>query len=85
MQFKLFQLYQMNRTKPFVGIDVTEVQWDICDLSDCPPEREPGTISMVNHGKISSCPPEDLPKTFIDTDGNEHKIEDIHSLKSSTW
>ena len=64
---------------------LTEVQWDSCDLSDCPPEREPGTISMVNHGKISSCPPEDLPKTFIDTDGNEHKIEDIHSLKSSTW
>ena len=67
------------------GIDITEVQWETCDLSDCPPEREPGTISMVNHGKISSCPPEDLPKTFIDTDGNEHKIEDIHSLKSSTW
>ena len=85
MKFKLFQLYQMNRSKPFVGIDITEVQWETCDLSDWPPEREPGTISMVNHGKISSCPPEDLPKTFIDTDGNEHKIEDIHSLKSSTW
>ena len=65
MKFKLFQLYQMNRSKPFVGIDITEVQWETCDLSDCPPE--------------------DLPKTFIDTDGNEHKIEDIHSLKSSTW
>ena len=63
MQFKLFQLYQMNRTKPFVGIDVTEVQWDICDLSDCPPE--------------------DLPKTFKDTEGKEHLIEDIHSMKSS--
>ena len=32
----------MNRSKPFVGIDITEVQWDTCDLSDCPPEREPG-------------------------------------------
>ena len=85
MKFKLFQLYQMNRSKPFVGIDIAEVQWDSCDLSDCPPERETGTISMVNHGKISSCPPEDLPKTFKDTDGNEHNIEDIHSLKSSTW
>ena len=50
MQFKLFQLYQMNSSKPFVGIDVTEVQWDTCDLSDCPPERDPGTINMVNHG-----------------------------------
>ena len=85
MKFKLFQLYQMNRSKPFVGIDIAEVQWDSCDLSDCPPERETGTISMVNHGKICSCPPEDLPKTFKDTDGNEHNIEDIHSLKSSTW
>ena len=85
MKFKLFQLYQLNRSKPFVGIDIAEVQWDNCDLSDCPPERELGTISMTNHGKISSCPPEDLPKTFKDTDGNEHNIEDIHTLKSSTW
>ena len=85
MKFKLFQLYQLNRSKPIMGIDDYEVQWDSCDLSDCPPEREPGTISMTNHGRISSCPPEDLPKTFKDTDGNEHNIEDIHSLKSSTW
>ena len=83
MKFKLFQLYQLNRTKPIVGIDITEVQWDYCNLEGLPPEREPGTVSMVNHGKISSAPPEDLPKTFIDTDGNEHKIQDIHTLKPS--
>ena len=59
MKFKLFQLYQLNRTKPFVGIDITEVQWESCDLSNCPPERVPGTANMVNHGKISSCPPSD--------------------------
>ena len=29
----------MNRSKPIVGVDITEVQWDNCDLSNCPPER----------------------------------------------
>ena len=83
MKFKLFQLYQLNRSKPTMGIDDYEVQWDSCDLSDCPPEREPGTISMTNHGRISSCPPEDLPKTFKDMEGKEHLIESVHSMKSS--
>ena len=50
MKFPLVQLYVMNRSKPIVGIDITEVQWDTCDLSGCAPEREPGTVSMVNHG-----------------------------------
>tara|TARA_A100001201_G_scaffold17400_5_gene20214 strand:+ start:624 stop:878 length:255 start_codon:yes stop_codon:yes gene_type:complete len=83
MKFPLVQLYTMNRSKPIVGIDITEVQWDTCDLSGCAPEREPGTVSMVNHGKIPKGQYENLPKVFIDTDGVEHLIEDIHSIKAS--
>ena len=73
----------MNRSKPIVGIDITEVQWDYCDLEGLPPEREAGTVSMVNHGKIPKGQYEDLPEVFMDTDGNEHRIEDIHMVKSS--
>ena len=73
----------MNRSKPIVGIDITEVQWDYCDLEGLPPEREAGTVSMVNHGKIPRGQYEDLPEVFIDTNGTEHRIEDIHTLKSS--
>jgi|TARA_R100000734_G_C3308686_1_gene99317 hypothetical protein len=83
MKFKLVQLYTMNESKPLVGVDDVEVQWDTCDLSECPPERVPGTVSMVNHGKLSQCADEDLPKVFTDTNGTEHRIEDIHSLRSS--
>ena len=83
MRFPLLQLYVMNRSKPIVGIDITEVQWDYCDLEGLPPEREAGTVSMVNHGKIPKGQYEDLPEVFVDTDGNEHRIEDIHTMKSS--
>ena len=83
MRFPLLQLYVMNRSKPIVGIDITEVQWDYCDLEGLPPEREAGTISMVNHGKIPKGQYEDLPEVFVDTDGNEHRIEDIHTMRSS--
>ncbi len=83
MKFKLFQLYRMNESKPIVGVGDIEVQWDSCDLSDCPPEREPGTVNMVSHGKLSPCAYEDLPTTFTDTKGDEYLIIDIHSLKSS--
>ena len=83
MKFKLVQLYSMNETKPLVGVGDVEVQWDTCDLSECPPERVPGTVSMTNHGKLSMCAEEDLPKVFTDIDGTEHRIEDIHSLRSS--
>ena len=83
MRFPLIQLYVMNRSKPIVGIDITEVQWDYCDLEGLPPEREAGTISMVNHGKIPKGQYEDLPEVFVDTDGNEHRIEDIHTMRSS--
>jgi hypothetical protein len=83
MRFPLLQLYVMNRSKPIVGIDITEVQWDYCDLEGLPPEREAGTVSMVNHGKIPRGQYEDLPEVFVDTDGNEHRIEDIHTMRSS--
>tara|TARA_B100000003_G_scaffold170873_1_gene158263 strand:+ start:703 stop:957 length:255 start_codon:yes stop_codon:yes gene_type:complete len=83
MRFPLLQLYIMNRSKPIVGIDITEVQWDYCDLEGLPPEREAGTVSMVNHGKIPKGQYEDLPEVFVDTDGNEHRIEDIHTMRSS--
>jgi|TARA_B000000532_G_scaffold61940_1_gene48811 hypothetical protein len=83
MRFPLLQLYVMNRSKPIVGIDITEVQWDYCDLEGLPPEREAGTVSMVNHGKIPRGQYENLPEVFVDTDGNEHRIEDIHTMRSS--
>ena len=83
MSFPLLQLYVMNRSKPIVGIDITEVQWDYCDLEGLPPEREAGTVSMVNHGKIPRGQYENLPEVFVDTDGNEHRIEDIHTMRSS--
>ncbi len=85
MRFPLLQLYVMNRSKPIVGIDITEVQWDYCDLEGLPPEREAGTVSMVNHGKIPRGQYENLPEVFVDTDGNEHRIEDIHTIKSSQF
>ena len=81
MRFPLIQLYVMNRSKPIVGIDITEVQWDYCNLDGLPPERE--GVSMVNHGKIPSGQYEDLPEVFTDSEGNEHRIEDIHTIKSS--
>ena len=81
MRFPLLQLYVMNRSKPIVGIDITEVQWDYCNLDGLPPERE--GVSMVNHGSIPRGQYENLPEVFVDTDGNEHRIEDIHTMRSS--
>jgi len=81
MKFPLIQLYSMNRSQPIVGVGDKEVQWMSCNLDGLPPERE-GT-SMVSHGNIPRGQRENLPETFIDTNGNEHRIEDIHSLKSS--
>ena len=81
MRFPLIQLYVMNRSKPIVGIGDEEVQWDYCDLEGLPPEREKG--SMTDHGKIPSGQWDNLPTKFTDTNGNEHLISNIHSLKSS--
>ena len=83
MKFPLHNLYGLNKSKPMVEVDGVDVplQWDYCDLEGLPPERE--GMSMVSHGTIPRGQRENLPETFKDTDGNEHRIEDIHSLKSS--
>ena len=36
--------------------------------------------SYHNMGKTSKVPYEELPKTFKAIDGNEHLIEDIHTI-----
>tara|TARA_B100002019_G_C20930274_1_gene431792 strand:- start:375 stop:623 length:249 start_codon:yes stop_codon:yes gene_type:complete len=81
MKISLMQRYSFNETKPLIGVGDLQVQWDECDLSDCPPARGPGTMNA--HGKINIVSHDDLPKTFKDTDGNEHLIEDIHYYRSS--
>jgi hypothetical protein len=83
MRFPLLQLYQLNRSQPLVLIEGNEewIQWKSCNLDGLPPERLPG--SMTDHGKIPQGQYEDLPEVFIDTNGTEHRIEDIHTLKSS--
>ena len=79
MKFPLIQLYSMNRSQPIVGVGDKEVQWLSCNLDGYPPEREPG--SMTDHGKIPKGQWDNLPEVFIDTDGTEHRIEDIHTVK----
>ena len=81
MKFPLVQLYVMNRSKPIVGVGDKEVQWDYCDLEGLPPERE--GVSMVNHGNIPRGQYENLPEYFTDIENNKHRIEDIHSVRSS--
>ena len=83
MKFPLIQLYELNDSKPIVEVyDVEgELQWDYCDLEGLPPKRERGY--MTDHGAVPRGQYENLPETFVDTNGNEHKIEDIHTLKSS--
>jgi|TARA_R100000808_G_C2087005_1_gene108805 hypothetical protein len=73
----------MNRSHPLVQVDDTDewIQWESCNLDGLPPEREPG--SMTNHGKIPQGQYDNLPEVFIDTNGTEHRIEDIHTMKSS--
>ena len=77
MRFPLLQLYAFNRCKPTVqvkGVD-GELQWDKCDLTGLPPERENPT--MTDHGKIPKGQWDNLPKMFKATDGKEYPIEDI--------
>ena len=81
MKFPLLQLYQMNRSKPIVGIGDEEIQWESCNLDELPPERE--SVSMTDHGKIPRGQYENLPEVFTSSNGDTYKIEDIHSLKSS--
>ena len=83
MRFPLLQLYQLNRSQPLVKVGESDewIQWKSCNLDGLPPEREPG--SMTNHGKIPQGQYDNLPEMFIDTNGTEHRIEDIHTMKSS--
>ena len=83
MKFPLGQLYSMNRSKPIVeveGID-GELQWDYCNLEGLPPEREPG--SMTDMGKIPKGQWDNLPETFIATNGKEYRIDDVSSIRPS--
>ena len=83
MRFPLLQLYQLNRSKPFVKVGDSDeyIQWDTCDLEGLPPEREKG--SMTDHGKIPKGQYENLPETFIAMDGKEYLIGRIHTLGGS--
>ena len=85
MKISLAQRHLFNESKPMCQIyDPTStgwVQWDNCDLSECPPYREKG--SMTKHGKFPTYKYEELPEMFTDTDGNEHRVEDIMAYRSS--
>ena len=71
----------MNYSKPFVKVYTNDewIQWDTCDLEGLPTEME--GVSMTSHGKIPKGQWDNLPEVFIDTDGTEHRIEDIHTVK----
>ena len=80
MTFPLFQLHVHNRTKPILkveGID-GELQWDECDLTGLPPERE--NITFTDQGKIPKEQWDNLPKTFKATNGGMYIIGNIISL-----
>jgi hypothetical protein len=83
LKFIYLTLHKFNQSKPICEVNDVLVQWDECDLSNLPPLIEPGTASMISHGKFSKYNEEDLPTTFMDTDGNEHLIADITMYKSS--
>ena len=83
MKITLAQRHLFNKSKPIMeikGLD-EKVQWDECDLSDSPPYRLKGT--MTAHGKFPTYKYEELPTVFKDTNGVEHKIDDITSYMSS--
>ena len=83
MKFPLHHLYGLNKSKPMVEVEGVEgeLQWDYCDLEGLPPLRERG--SMNDHGAVPKGQYENLPTMFTDTNGKEHKIEDIYCMWSS--
>ena len=83
MKITLAQRHLINGSKPIMEIEGVDgkVQWDECDLSECPPYRLKGTMNA--HGKFPTYKYEELPEIFIDTNGNEHRVEDIIAYKSS--
>ena len=80
MRFPLVQLYVFNRSKPTVVVKGVEgeLQWDECDLTGLPPERE--GVTVTDCGKIPKGQWDNLPKMFRATDGKEYLIEDIVML-----
>ena len=78
MRITLAQRHLFNECKPMVQIN-EGIQWDECDLSECPPYREKG--SMTAHGKFPRYNYDELPTTFKDVDGNEHNVDDIISIR----
>ena len=80
MRFPLVQLYVFNRSKPTVVVKGVEgeLQWDECDLTGLPPERE--GVTVTDCGKIPKGQWDNLPKMFRATDGKEYSIEDIVML-----
>ena len=89
MKITLAQRHLFNDSKPMIQLGVGEdwgssdewVQWDECDLSECPPYRLKG--SMTAHGKFPTYKYEELPTTFKDTNGDEHNVDDIIAYRSS--
>ena len=83
MKITLSQRHLFNESKPFVQVLGSEdlVQWDECELSECPPYRLPG--SMTAHGKFPTYKYEELPTVFKDTNGDEHNVDDIIAYRSS--
>ena len=85
MRFTLWQLYKMNKSKPYVEVtgidDEMELQWDYCDMEGLPPKRT-GT-TMTDHGRISTVPYEELPKIFYAKSGGKYFIEHIHAVMGS--
>ena len=85
MKITLAKRHLFNDSKPMCEIyDPTStgwVQWDNCDLSECPPYRLRGTMNA--HGKFPTYKYEELPEMFTDTNGNKHRVEDIIAYRSS--
>ena len=81
MRIILGQRHLFNKSKPMCQLGEEWVQWDNCDLSECSPYRLKGTMNA--HGKFPTYKYEELPEVFTDTDGNEHRVEDIMAYRSS--
>ena len=83
MKITLAQRHLFNGSKPIMEIQGVDgkVQWDECDLSDCPPYRLKGNMNA--HGKFPTYKYEELPTVFKDMDGDEHEIENITSYRRS--
>ena len=72
--------HAFNYAKPMVKVNGNDswIQWEECDLTGLPPERE--NVSFHSHGTIPKGQWDNLPEYFTATDGKQYKVEDIHSL-----